>query len=62
MTSQELIDKYVDKKAMWLAVEIWVPVNTLDVRQAFGRIDVRITPIGGKGEMWVASDALKYTV
>ena len=61
-TAAELVEKYVGKRALWLAVEIWVPVNTLDVRPAFGRIDVRITPIGGKGEMWVASDALNYNV
>lgn len=62
MTTAELVGKYVCKRALWLAVEVWVPVETLDVRQAYGRIDVRISPVGGKGEMWVASDALNYNV
>ena len=58
-SAAELVEKFVGKRALWLAVEVWVPVNTLDVRQAFGRIDVRIAPIGGRGEMWVSADALR---
>jgi hypothetical protein len=62
MTAVELIEKYVNKRAFWLVVEVWVLVDTIDVRRAFGRIDVRIRPVGGKGEMWVASDALNYKI
>jgi hypothetical protein len=62
MTATELIAKYVNKRAFWLVVEVWVLVETRDVRKAFGRIDVRISPVGGKGEMWVASDALNFNV
>lgn len=64
MSTAELVEKYVNKRALWLVMQskVWVPVETLDVRQAFGRIDVRISPVGGKGEMWVASDALNYKI
>lgn len=30
-----------------------VPVKILEERQAYGRTDVLVTPVGGKGEKWV---------
>lgn len=31
-----------------------VAVRITDVRSAFGRIDVRVTPVAGHGETWVS--------
>lgn len=36
-----------------------VPVEILDVRTAFGRVDVKITPVGGKGIDWLSKDNLE---
>ena len=35
-----------------------IPVRVTDVRIAFGRVDVLVTPIGGSGERWVNADKL----
>lgn len=35
-----------------------VHVKLLDVKQVFGRVDVLVTPINGKGEKWVQADRL----
>ena len=31
-----------------------VTVRITDVRQAFGRVDVKVTPVSGNGETWVS--------
>ena len=35
---------------------LFVPVNVLDARIAFGRIDLKVTPVGGRGELWVENN------
>lgn len=36
-----------------------IPVLVMDARRAFGRVDLRITPVGGYGVLWVAGDRVK---
>jgi hypothetical protein len=45
--------KLVNKSATWSVANVKVEVRTLDARQSFGRIDVRVTPAAGSGEAWV---------
>lgn len=35
---------------------ITVPVEIQDAKQSFGRTDVMVMPIGGKGMVWVSLD------
>lgn len=35
---------------------IQVPVTITDVKEAFGRTDVLVTPIAGEGVVWVSLD------
>jgi hypothetical protein len=35
-----------------------VNVRIIDVRSAFGRIDYRIEPIQGTGQVWVSADSI----
>lgn len=46
---------YVNKTAILQDVlpGLDVAVRITDVRSAFGRIDVRVTPVSGHGETWV---------
>lgn len=46
---------YVNKTAILENVlpGLDVAVRITDVRSAFGRIDVRVTPIAGHGDTWV---------
>jgi hypothetical protein len=39
-----------------------VAVRCLDVKQVFGRVDVRVTPINGSGEKWVQVDRLRELI
>ena len=34
---------------------VWFPVAVLEKRAGFGRIDVRVQPVGGEGKMWVSA-------
>lgn len=35
------------------------PVNILDAREAYGRLDVLVTPAEGSGQAWVSADRVK---
>lgn len=37
---------------------ITFPVEIQDARSSFGRIDVMVMPIGGKGMVWVSLDRI----
>lgn len=43
----------VGKKKSEAGATLQIPVKILDARSMFGRIEVLITPVGGKGERWV---------
>ena len=36
--------------------EMWVPVRVADVRAMFGRLDLLVEPVGGRGQQWVSAD------
>ncbi len=33
-----------------------IAVRIVDAREAYGRLDVRVTPVAGSGEVWVNAD------
>lgn len=41
--------------------ELQFPVIILDARKVWGRVDALITPVGGRGEKWVAAEQLVIT-
>jgi hypothetical protein len=61
MTVKELAE-VIGKRCMvtvWLSDSITFPAQITDVRKVYGRLDYRITPVGGEGEIWVGSDRCK---
>lgn len=34
---------------------LYVPVRVIESRKSYGRTDVLVTPIGGKGQAWINS-------
>ncbi len=38
--------------------ELVINVEVLDVRQAWGRTDIKVTPISGAGEQWISADRI----
>lgn len=50
---KELIDKYVGKKATINCMGLVVEVNITDVKIAYGQERYKVTPVAGKGEVWV---------
>ena len=63
MSASELIklvgEKTGGKDTAALVIDsLVVHVKLLDVKQVFGRVDVLVTPINGKGEKWVQADRL----
>jgi hypothetical protein len=38
-----------------------VAVRILDMRTAFGRIDVKVTPVSGSGDTWVNINRVQLT-
>jgi hypothetical protein len=46
---------YLDRKGIWSSPtgDMKVPVTTIDARHLFGRIELKISPIGGSGSTWV---------
>lgn len=52
---QELIKKYVDKKAIVNLGGLNVEVTVKDVKISYGKERFLITPVSGSGEVWVES-------
>jgi hypothetical protein len=38
-----------------------VSVAILDTKQAFGRLDILISPVSGSGQKWISSERLEET-
>lgn len=57
MTAAELTE-LVGRSGVWRTIGdcLKIRIKTLDARQSYGRVDVRITPEAGNGEAWVDSD------
>jgi len=51
-TATEL-NAYVGKKGLWDSpLGVKIPVLILDARKAYGRFELKVTPISGSGEVW----------
>lgn len=50
---KELIAKYVGKKGTILVGGLTVEVNILDVKVSYGQERYRVSPVTGKGFVWV---------
>lgn len=50
---QELIKKYLNKKARVLLGGLGVYVNIVDVKMSYGHERFRVIPISGDGAIWV---------
>lgn len=49
----------IGTQTTWHVVSgIRIPVTILDVRVVWNRVDFKVTPVGGKGDKWVASESL----
>jgi hypothetical protein len=55
MTTMDLV-KLRGRKGLLDLGKLSVPINVIDSRTAFGRIDLLVRPINGRGEQWVSSD------
>jgi hypothetical protein len=53
MKTSEIKNLY-DKLAIWTSGELKFEVRIMDSKQAFGRVDVLISPVAGVGEQWVS--------
>lgn len=47
--------KIVDTGGTFSHLSLRIPITIIDVRQAFGRTDYLVKPVGGSGETWVDS-------
>lgn len=56
----EELAKLVGQRARWTIFDLDVPVEVTDARSIFGRIDIRIKPVGGSGEHWCSSRAVVF--
>ncbi len=60
-TVEDLIDEYVGKKAEYETTDgLTIQIKVVNVKTHFGRIDLCVTPVHGKGERWVTSGKLDF--
>lgn len=50
---KELIEKYVGKKATINCAGLQIEVNIVDVKMSYGKERFKVSPVAGKGEVWV---------
>lgn len=55
MTTLDLI-KFRGKQGFLGLGKLDVPITVVDSRQAFGRIDLLVQPVNGRGQQWVSAD------
>jgi hypothetical protein len=53
------IDEYVGKKGEIKLGKLIVEVNIINVKNSYGRDRFLISPVAGKGEIWVEKVSLK---
>ena len=59
MTAKQLT-ALIGKQGMWKTpLGVTVPVEILDARSAYGRIEMKVKPVGGKGEVWARNVTVK---
>lgn len=56
---KKMIEQYVGKVGQIVTGALIVDVNILDVKQAYGNIRYKVTPVSGSGEVWVENVKLK---
>ena len=57
--AQNIRDQYVGARALIELNKMGVFVSCLDVRNRYGNLDVKITPMNGSGTAWVAAHRLR---
>ena len=62
MTVKGMIAEMKGQQALWSVDTLRVLVDIRDIREAFGRVDFLISPVGGSGEKWVQKGSLNFTV
>jgi len=48
-----------DRKGRRPETELYFPVRICAVQTSYGRFQAKVTPVGGRGEYWVAVDRLQ---
>lgn len=56
---QDIRDKYVGSRALITLGKLNVYVTILDVRNRYGNLDTKITPMNGSGTTWVEARRLR---
>jgi hypothetical protein len=52
---------YVGKTCSWrAALNVTVQVRVVDVRRAFGRLDLLVEPIAGSGQLWIDQEKVEW--
>ena len=59
MTTKELAS-YIGKPALLTVERLKVLVTVKDCKQAFGRLDLLVCPVGGEGLQWVSAERLTF--
>ena len=60
MTVREMVQEMKGRQALWAVDTLKVLVDIRDIREAFGRVDFLISPVGGSGEKWVQKGSLTF--
>jgi uncharacterized protein (AIM24 family) len=55
---KELFEKYINREALIFLGGLQVSVTILDIKKAYGRERFLVSPVKGKGEIWVESVTL----
>jgi len=50
--------KFIGKTSVYPVNSLLIPVKITDVKQVYGNVHFEITPISGKGTVWVLSSSL----
>ena len=50
--------KFIGKTSVYPVNSLLIPVKITDVKQVYGNIHFEITPISGKGSVWVRNSSL----
>lgn len=52
--------KLIDQSGLLVDADDWaVAIRIVNTRRVFGRVDVLVTPVRGRGERWVSLDRIK---
>jgi len=57
--SNETVSKYVGSTFLYREDSLYFAVDVTEVRNRFGHIDARITPVAGSGAKWVQASRLQ---